>query len=148
MALGGHFIPEDNKTRSNCFHRVQKSGLFVSTYHMGKWAFKILAQRPQTTGPFYPVRTLPQTWGKKVSSKSSLRSEETIHILESKYFLRKWLLIIRLLTHTFGLGQRSTALPNFDPLMANDGALESSHQGGFVLGLLGGGRHNYKKMNY
>ena len=31
--------------------------------------------------------------------------------------------------------------------MTNDGALESWHQGEFVLGLLAGGRHNYKKNN-
>ena len=36
---------------------------------------------------------------------------------------------------------------NFVPSMTNDGALESSHQGEFVLGLLAGGRHNYK-TNY
>ena len=33
---------------------------------------------------------------------------------------------------------------NFVPLMANNGALESSHQGEFVLDLLAGGRHNLK----
>ena len=33
---------------------------------------------------------------------------------------------------------------NFDPLAINDGALESSHKEKFVLGLLSGGRDNYK----
>ena len=31
--------------------------------------------------------------------------------------------------------------------MTNDGALELSHQGEFVLGPLAGGRHNYKNNN-
>ena len=36
---------------------------------------------------------------------------------------------------------------NVGPLMANDGALESWHQGEFVLGLLTGDRLNYKNNN-
>ena len=46
-------------------------------------------------------------------------------------------------TH-FWVWSKFNSFANFDPLMANDGALESSHQGGFVFGLLAGDRHNYK----
>ena len=36
------------------------------------------------------------------------------------------------------------SIVNFDPLMANDGALKSWDQSKFVLGLLAGDRNNYK----
>ena len=40
-----------------------------------------------------------------------------------------------------------TIFANVGLLMTNEGVLKSSDQGGFVLGLLAGGRHNYKNNN-
>ena len=56
--------------------------------------------------------------------------------------------IIWPLTSTFGLGQSSTSSPTyFVPSMTNDGILESSYEGEFVLGFLVGDRHNLKDNN-
>ena len=46
-------------------------------------------------------------------------------------------------TH-FWVWSKFNSFASFVPLMANNGLLESSHQGEFVLGLLAGDRHNYK----
>ena len=46
-------------------------------------------------------------------------------------------------TH-FWAWSKFNSFANIDPLMANGGALKMWDQGGIVLGLLAGGRHNYE----
>ena len=46
-------------------------------------------------------------------------------------------------TH-FWARSKFNSIVNFDPLMANNGLLKSWDQTDFVMGLLSGGRHNYK----
>ena len=47
-------------------------------------------------------------------------------------------------TH-FWAWSKFNVFANFDTSKTNDSALKSPHQGGFGLGLLAGGKHNYKK---
>ena len=121
---------------------------------MGKLAFKSLAElflknkKTPDVQIFQGLGLLPMPSLKK-QEKSFARSEETIHKLKSKFSIFAKMSIIWPLTPTFGLGQSSISniFANFDPLMANNSALKSSHQDGFDLGLLAAGRHNHKR-NY
>ena len=118
---------------------------------MGKWVFKILAElflkneRASDDRTFFTqcVRYHnPEV--KKFRQESFSRSEETIHKLESKFSIFAKNDYNSAVNTHFWACSKYNSFANFDPLMVNDGALELSHQGGFTLGLLAGGRHKYK----
>ena len=118
---------------------------------MGNWAFEILAEfilkneKTQAVQIFQGMGLLPTPSLRKIQQESSARSEETIHKLKSKFSIFAKIAIIRPLTSRyFWAWLKFNTFASFDPLMANDGALKSSHQDGLNLGLLARGRHNYK----
>ena len=122
---------------------------------MGKWAFKILVElflKNEKTSDDRTFCTQCVRYNspglKKFHQEISSRGEETIHKLKSKFSIFTKMAIIRLLTTTyFWAWSKFNIFANFDPLMANDGSLKLSQQGGFDLVLFVGGRHSYKNNN-
>ena len=64
-------------------------------------------RRSDFSGTGFATNAVPE----KIQQESSARSEESIHILESKFSIFAKMAIIRPLTPTFGLGQSSISSP-------------------------------------
>ena len=96
---------------------------------------------------FYPVRTLPQSWAKKVSPRKLFEGQRINSQTEINFFgFRENDYNSAVKTH-FWAWSRFNRYANFDPLRTNDGAFESPHQGKFNFSHLTGSRNNYKN-NY
>ena len=112
---------------------------------MGKWALLSGAVYFLKSEKIFSVRMLTNSREKRKYRESSLRGGEknTVSIFfnfcKNDYNSAE--------DTKFWSMSNFNSSTNFDPLTTNDGALESWHQGEFVLGLLAGSRHNYKNNN-
>ena len=101
------------------------------------------SERPQMFKIFQGFRLLPMPSLKRLSKKA-LREAKKNKCLDFFYFRE----------NDYNSAKNAKILArsnlnsfvNFDSLTTDDGALESSHQGKFMLGLLPGGRDNYKNI--
>ena len=114
---------------------------------MGKWAFKSLAElflkneKTPDVQIFQGLDLLPMTSLKNSARKLCQERRNNSHTGIEIFNFRENSYNSAVNTY-FWAWSKFNIFANFDPLMANDGALKSSHQGKFDLGLLTGGRHN------
>ena len=113
---------------------------------MKKWAIKILVElflnnyvedlrRPDL---FTQCVCYHSPGLKRFHQESSSRGEETIHKLKSNFSIFAKNDYNSAVNTHFWAWSKFNIFADFDPLKTNDSALNLSHQGGFVLGLLAG----------
>ena len=120
---------------------------------MGKWPFEMLAKlrlnnekASDDRSFFSPVGTLPNSRGKKTSSRKlhegrRMNSSTDIDIFdfcENDYNSAG--------NSHFWAGSNFHIFANFGPSRTNDGALELSDRAGVIFAPLVEGRNNYKKI--
>ena len=126
---------------------MQKSGVVWGNGH-GKTGgfYSSKTRRPQTTEVF-SQRGRCQTPGKKELLRKLFEGRRNkINTISKMFNFCEYDYTLAVNTHFTELSNLNS-FTNFVLLMTNDGLLESSHQGDFVLGFLAGGRHNYKHNN-
>ena len=96
---------------------------------------------------FFPNANTAKLLGKKGHRESASRGEKKINAISKFFNFRNNDYNLAVNTH-FWTWSNFNSFAKFVPLMTNDGGLESSYQGEFVLGLLAGGRHNFKNNNF
>ena len=131
MALGGHFTFRTKKHDQTLDTKCRKVDLYGE---MGIQFFsKFVSQKREglrRPDLFYPVRTLPQSWGKKVSPGKLFEGQ-----INNSYTVRA----------TFVLGQSSISLPIlirwWQPMARWNCRTKADP---FLAFYVAGGKHNYK----
>ena len=135
--------------RLNCQHKVQKFEFVWENGHEKIGRFYLTkTRRPQTIRFFQELCLLltnavpVKKWARKLFE----RRRNKINTISKIFDFHEYDYNSAVNTY-FWAWSNFISFANFVPLITNDGALEPSQQRKFVLGLLAGGKNNYKINN-